>query len=216
MRRRSRIRSADFQSAVSQIFNLQRASPPSSRNSQTPAECNSAIRQIPNLRYGLWQSPSAAFTLVECLVYMSMLLVLLGVGYTAMYKSMDASSGLRRNASDITHALDAGERWREDVRAATQSPRVERVSDDKTLLHIPQPNGEVTYQFATNTILRRAGSGEWSLALEHVNTSAFISDARKNVTAWKWEVELQPYRKSLTRLHPLFTFLAVPANAPTK
>ncbi len=145
-----------------------------------------------------------------------MLVVVMTLGYAAMYKSMDASTGLRRNASDITQALDAGERWREDVRTATQSPRVERISDEESLLHIPQANGEVTYRFASNSVSRRVGSADWVPALEHVNTSTFISDSREKITAWKWEVELQPYRKSLTRLHPLFTFLAVPTNLPAK
>jgi hypothetical protein len=169
-----------------------------------------------NLRFSKPPRRYEAYTLIEVLVYMSMLFVLLGLGYTAMYRSMDASTGLRRNASDITHALDAGERWRQDVRAATQPPRIERINDQETLLHIPQANAEVTYRFASAGVSRRAGSGEWSPALEHVENSTFISDSRQKVTAWKWEIELQPYRKSLTRLHPLFTFLAVPTNAQTK
>lgn len=157
-----------------------------------------------------------AFTLIEALVYMSLLVVVMALGYMAMYRSMDASTGLRRNASDITQALDAGERWREDVRSATQSPRVEHVSDQESILHIPRADVEVSYRFSSNTVSRRVGSAEWSLALEHVNNSSFISDPRQKVTAWKWEVELQPYRKGLTHLPPLFTFLAVPVNAPAK
>jgi type II secretory pathway pseudopilin PulG len=168
------------------------------------------------LRFSKRQHRHEAFTLIETLVYMSLLFVVLGLGYTAMYRSMDASAGLRRNASDITHALDAGERWREDVRTATQPLRIERIGDEETLLRIPQANAEVTYRFTSNSVLRQVGSAESSLALEHVNTSTFISDSRQKVTAWKWELELQPYRKSLTRLHPLFTFLAVPTNTPAQ
>jgi hypothetical protein len=156
-----------------------------------------------------------AFTLIEALVYMSLLLVLMALGYMAMYRSMDASTGLRRNAADITQALNAGERWREDVRSATQALRVELIDQD-TLLHIPNADAEVTYRFSSNIVSRRVGSAEWSLALEHVANSKFLSDPRQKVTAWKWEVELQPYRKGLTHLPPLFTFLAVPVNAPTK
>jgi type II secretory pathway pseudopilin PulG len=152
-----------------------------------------------------------AFTLIELLVYMSLFVVVVGLGYAAMYRSMDASKGLRRNAEDITQALDAGERWRDDIRAATQPPRLEQ-SGEETILHIPRANTEVTYRFASNNVSRRVGSGEWSTALEHVNASNFISDQRTKVTAWKWEIEMQPYRKSLTHLKPLFTFLAVPAN----
>jgi len=161
-------------------------------------------------------SQREAFMLIECLVYMSMLAVLMGLGYAAMYRSMDASTGLRRNASDITQALNAGERWRDDVRAATQPLRVEHDKDGEIILHIPRVDTEVTYQFASNTVSRRVGSAEWSLALEHVNNSTFISDPRTRVTAWKWELELQPYRKSLTHLHPLFTFIAVSTNTPAK
>src|SRR5689334_14852610 len=79
-----------------------------------------------NLRDSIPQREDKAFTLIELLVYMSMLLVIIALGYTALYRSMDASTGLRRNASDITHALNAGERWREDVRAATRPLRIER------------------------------------------------------------------------------------------
>jgi type II secretory pathway pseudopilin PulG len=174
------------------------------------------LKEQPTLYVISNRSRRDAFTLIETLVYMSMLLVLMALGYTAMYRSMDASSGLRRNASDITRALDAGEHWREDIRTATQPPRVERISDRETLLHIPHAHGEITYRFADNRVTRRVGSSEWSPALELVEKSTFISDPRQNVTAWKWEVELQPYRKSLTRLHPLFTFFAVPTNAPAK
>jgi hypothetical protein len=168
-----------------------------------------------NLRFSNRRHQNEAFTLIECLVYMSLLLVVIALGYMAMYRSMDASTGLRRNASDITAALNAGERWREDVRSATQALRVE-LSDQDTLLHIPQTGTEVSYRFSSNSVFRRIGSAEWSLALEHVNGCKFISDPRQKVTAWKWEVELQPYRKGLTHLPPLFTFLAVPVSAPAK
>ncbi len=157
-----------------------------------------------------------AFTLIETLVYMSMLILVIALGYAAMYKSMDASTGLRRNAADITQALDAGERWREDVRNAAKPLRVEKISNDETLLHIPQANAEVVYRFASNNVSRRVGNAEWAPALEHVSNSTFAPDPRQQVTAWKWEIEMQPYRKSLTRLAPLFTFLAVPTNVPAK
>lgn len=157
-----------------------------------------------------------AFSLIECLMYITLLALVMALGYTAMYRSMDASTGLRRNASDITQALNAGERWREDVRAATQTPRVEKISNDEILLHIQQANAEVVYRFSSNSVTRRVGSADWAPALEHVSKSTFVSEPRQKVTAWKWEVELQPYRKSLTRLQPLFTFLAVPVGTQTK
>ena len=194
-------RSAERHSAVS---------PNGIRHTVAPLQAQKLATTAPS------SSDAKAFTLIETLVYMSLLFVVITLGYAAMYKSMDASTGLRRNAADITHALDAGERWREDVRTATQPLRVEKINDQETLLHIPHKGAEVTYRFESHNVFRRQGPSEWALALASVDNSTFISDPRQNVTAWKWEVELHPYRKSLSRLHPLFTFLAVPTNTPTK
>jgi len=152
------------------------------------------------------------FTLIETLVYMSMLFVILGMGYLAMYKSMDASTGLRRNATDITRAVEAGEHWREDVRDATQPIRLEPVGENETVLHIPQAQAEVTYLYSSNSISRRVGQGDWFPVLEHVKTAQFVADQRQKVSAWRWELELEHYRKSTTRTRPLFTFVAVATN----
>ena len=59
------------------------------------------------------------YLLIEALVYIAVVVTLLGVAYAAMYRCVDRSFALRRNADDITSALHAGERWRADVRAAT-------------------------------------------------------------------------------------------------
>jgi len=150
------------------------------------------------------------FTLVEVLIYMAMLFLILGLGYLAMYRSMDASSGLRRNTDDIKRAVEAGERWREDVRHATNPLRLEHAAADEIILHIPEAHAEVAYRFSSDTVSRRIANGEWAPVLDKVKTSAFIDDRRKNTTAWVWEVELQTYRKSLTRTRPLFTFIAAP------
>jgi type II secretory pathway pseudopilin PulG len=152
------------------------------------------------------------FTLVEVLIYMAMLFLILGLGYLAMYRSMDASSGLRRNTDDIRRAVDAGERWREDVRHATKPLRLEHATAGEIVLRIPEAHAEVAYRFSSGTVSRRIGNGEWTPVLDKVKTSAFIDDRRKNTTAWLWEVELQTYRKSLTRTRPLFTFIAAAPN----
>jgi type II secretory pathway pseudopilin PulG len=152
------------------------------------------------------------FTLVEVLIYMAMLFLILGLGYLAMYRSMDASSGLRRNTDDIKRAVDAGERWREDVRHATNPLRLEHAAPGETILRISGAHAEVAYRFSSGTVSRRVGKGEWTPVLDIVKTSAFIDDRRTKATAWLWEVELQTYRKSLTRTRPLFTFIAAAPN----
>lgn len=144
------------------------------------------------------------------MVYMSVLFVFIGLGYVAMYKSMDASTGFRRSAADISQALNTGERWREDIRHANGPIRVENAGDNEITLHIPQPQTEVDYQFSSNNVSRRAGQQDWTTVLEHVQNSNFLADRRQTVTAWRWELELEKYRKEPSRTRPFFTFVAVP------
>src|SRR5262249_35165000 len=138
----------------------------------------------------------SAYTIIETLVYISLLFVILGLGYMAMYRSMDASAGLRRNAADIARALKAGEAWREDIRSANRPIRIEKTGAVGVILHVPQTHGEVTYQFSTNSVSRRVGKAEWTLVLDNVKNASFINDKREKIAAWRWELELQPYRKS--------------------
>jgi Tfp pilus assembly protein FimT len=157
-----------------------------------------------------------AFTLIEALVYMSVLFVILGMGYVAMYRSMDASAGLRRSTDDIARALKAGERWREDIRDAAAPVRVENLGDNGNILHVRQARTEVSYRFADNRVLRRTGQSAWLPVLENVKASTFVADQRSKTTAWRWELELQLYRKRTSRIPELFTFISVPPTNPGK
>jgi Tfp pilus assembly protein FimT len=85
---------------------------------------------------------SRGYLLVEMLVYISVLLVILTVGYAAMYRGANSSAALRHNARDIASALHAGERWRADVRNARGQPRLETTSDGQ-VLHLRQSTGDV-------------------------------------------------------------------------
>ena len=64
------------------------------------------------------------YSLIECLVYIAVLAVVLNLSFVAYYRYDQHTHSLRRNADDITRALRAGERWREDVRTASASPHV--------------------------------------------------------------------------------------------
>jgi hypothetical protein len=155
-----------------------------------------------------------AFMLTECLVYIGLLFVVLGAGYLAMDRCIDNSLVLRRNADDIASALRAGERWRADVRTASAGTRLENSEDSQTLV-LSGARGETAYRFSTNAVLRRVGQGPWVRLLGNVKSSAMQSDPRQRVTAWRWELELQPRAKAsvkASRIRPLFTFLAVPAS----
>ncbi len=145
------------------------------------------------------------------LVYMSVLIVIIGVGYTALYRCMDNSNALRRSADDIANALHAGEDWRADVRAAGVKVEVETTPDEQ-ILHLPGTRGDVSYRFAKHAISRRLNNNDWSPLLANVEASTFLADARTNVTAWRWEIELQTRTKKFGSMKPLFTFLAVPTG----
>ncbi len=63
-------------------------------------------------------------SLLECLVYVAVLFVIFAVAGPAHVRVLDHTRQMRRVAADIARALDAGERWRADVRAATAPPRL--------------------------------------------------------------------------------------------
>jgi hypothetical protein len=159
-----------------------------------------------------------AYFLIEALVYISVIMALLGVGYAAMYRCIDSTLALRRNAEDIASALHAGERWRVDVRASTAQPRVEDTQSGQ-LLVLDSPRGPVTYRFGTNGVSRRLGETAWMNLLPRVKSSAMTADRREHVTAWRWELELQPRVTGSMKpghVRPLFTFIAVPKQPESK
>jgi hypothetical protein len=154
--------------------------------------------------------------MVEMLVYIGVLAVVLGLAYAALYRCMNNSVVLRYNAEDITRALDAGERWRADIRAAGTNLQLEASSDEQ-ILQLPGSRQNVAYRFSGDTLFRRVGSGPWVSILGRVKHSSMEPDVRRNVTAWRWELELEPRSKATIkpgRVRPLFTFLAVPGTSP--
>ena len=169
------------------------------------------------------QPPSApagqcAYLLLEALVYIAVLVAVLGAGYAAMYRCIDSSLALRRNADDITSALHAGERWRADVRSATSQARLE-TTEAGQLLAFDSPKGPISYRFSTNAILRSVGAGPWTRLLPNVKSSTMKSDPRQYASPWCWELELAPRTQGSVkpgRVRPLFTFIAVPEGNLSK
>ncbi|MBI3414195.1 MAG: prepilin-type N-terminal cleavage/methylation domain-containing protein [Verrucomicrobia bacterium] len=149
-------------------------------------------------------------TLIECLVYISVLFVVLGVAYKASDQFVGNSLDLRRNAADIVHALQAGERWRADVRAATGPLRLEVFEGDE-VLEIPQTAGTVLYQFARGNVWRAQSKQErWILLLSKVKNSRIQFDQGQKVRSVRWEVELKS-RHEPAKVRPLFSFQSIPA-----
>jgi hypothetical protein len=159
-----------------------------------------------------------AYLLIEALVYIAVVFVVLGAGYAAMYRCIDSSIALRRNADDITSALHAGERWRADVRSANRQVRLEDTAAGQ-FLYLEGASNQVAYSFSTNGVSRRLGGGTWVRLLPNVKSSTMQPDPREYVTAWRWELELQPRTTGSVksgRVRPLFTFIAVPNRTPSK
>src|SRR5579863_8956916 len=73
------------------------------------------------------------FSLVELLVYMTVLVVILGVGYSALYHCLDQTAALSRSTDDIANALHAGEDWRADLRNATGLIQVRNLPQEQIL-----------------------------------------------------------------------------------
>jgi hypothetical protein len=151
------------------------------------------------------QSSRRAFTLVECMAYIALFLLVLGVTLSAYYRMDEHARGLDRNSTDIIRAVQAGEQWREDLRQATAAPRFE----NEGAIRIPHTNGEVRYSFNETAIFRQgAMEKQPQKLLANVKVSDMKPDVRQRVTAWRWEIELQTQRNNAT-LRPLFTFIGV-------
>jgi hypothetical protein len=145
--------------------------------------------------------------LAECLVYISLFLVLTGIASAAYYRALEFSRDLRRNADDVVMALKAGERWRQDVRSASGEVRLD-TSGSREVLVLSQSGKEVRYWFEFGTIWRLVGQeGEPVVVCRPVKRSQMIREQREDVACWRWELELKPAQK-VVHLPPLFTFMA--------
>jgi Tfp pilus assembly protein PilE len=152
--------------------------------------------------------------LVDCLAYIALLAVILTMAFGAFYRAMEHSRELARNAAEIARALQAGERWRADVRASTQPPRLESVGNESQL-RLASVAGEVTYTFRAGGVLRQAlPNTNWVELLPRTAESRMFEERRQHVRVWQWEVELKAGQKS-ARVRPLFSFQAVASRAPT-
>jgi hypothetical protein len=147
--------------------------------------------------------------LIDCLVYVTLLALILGLAFSAFYRTHEHTNRLGRNVSDIVRALRAGERWRDDVRSATGPVRMV-TNTAQVSLQIPTVKGEIVYLFRDGAMVRETQpGGQREEVLPQVKASGFHRDSRRQVTSWRWELELRG-RQEVTRVRPLFTFQAVP------
>ena len=154
------------------------------------------------------------FTIIECLVYISVMAVILALGLEAFYRCWDDNKAITRNGNDIVRTLKAGEMWRADMRAAT-GPINLVTTNSEQILRIPSGKQELIYSFVDGEIRKRTDeSSTWHVVLPKVKSSQMEIDKRDQVTAWRWEVELTSQRRD-GKMRPLFSFEVVPGNSAT-
>jgi hypothetical protein len=149
----------------------------------------------------------AGVSLIECLVYIAVFAILLGVGFGAFYFCWDHTRAVIFATDDVSSALRAGERWRADVRGATGKISVETTAAGE-VVRIPESEMEIVYRFESGGLRRENSALKNSqLLLPKVKASEMKAETRAGVSAWRWELELTP-RRTETRLALRFTFEA--------
>ncbi len=146
--------------------------------------------------------------LIECLVYLGVFVILMGLGMGAFYVCSNHVHATISATDNIAATLRAGERWRADVRAATGPIRIETRSGSETL-RIPAGNKSIDYRFDSGEVSRGVvPSGISQVVLGKVNWSRMTVERRGAITAWRWELQLKQ-RRNQTRVPLVFTFEAV-------
>jgi hypothetical protein len=158
------------------------------------------------MRVRTLRSREEGILLVDCLIYTALFLVITTVAAVAYYHVEVETRALDRNSDDIVRAMKAGEQWRAEIRTAIAPPRMENGT-----LKLTTKAGDVVYTRTNGIIWRQAGQDRVLAWLERVKSSTMEIDARQNVTAWRWELELETKRAQAS-VRPLFTFTAVPSS----
>ncbi|MBL9171137.1 MAG: prepilin-type N-terminal cleavage/methylation domain-containing protein [Verrucomicrobiales bacterium] len=147
-------------------------------------------------------------TLIELLVYIAIFAVVLTLAISAYHQADVTSRGLSRNAAEIVRAVQAGEFWRREVRAAVGRPRLEAAGEGLAVLRLPLSGGEVLYHFKAGQVWRQDPSqAQPVIFLPEVKNSQFFAERRGEVDGWRWELELMS-RRTNAAIKPRFTFLA--------
>ena len=155
----------------------------------------------------------AGISLIECLVYIAVFALILGLATASFFFCWDHTRAVILATSDIESALRVGDRWRADVRAATGVISIETTPSAQTVV-IPEGQKRVQYRFASDGLWRQSSPESASeLLLSKVKNSNMQADPRGPVAAWRWDLELAQRRRE-THLPLIFTFEAVSPNPP--
>ena len=162
-------------------------------------------------------------SLIDCLVYISLLGVFLYLMSLAVFEADMGSKLLRRNADQIGRAVRAGEAWREDLRRARGAVEAVRGREGGVAgqegegdggggegegVRSPGGAGMVMWVFREAGVWRSRDGQAWELLVPGVKGSEMRAEPGGLPGVWRWELELQTTRTN-ARVRPLFSFSAV-------
>jgi len=159
-------------------------------------------------------------TFIEVLVYIVLFSTFMLVAFNAYFSSKNQARSMQWNAIKIIQVMNAGERWRQDIRDAISLPQIIQSSlpnpDDPpdiielASLKIIKPSETNWYAFRGDHVFRMSSllPAQWELVMDRVNSSTMVEEKRGEVAAWRWEVELKTITTNAPT-KPLFTFLSV-------
>jgi hypothetical protein len=153
------------------------------------------------------QPARSGFMLVECMVYVAVFTILVGIALETFYLCWNGFTATVSTTDDIRAALHAGELWRADVRGASGSISAESIASDQ-VIKIPEGGKQIIYSLKSGELRRQVTpNGSSQLVFAEVKSSEMRQDARNGVKAWQWELEL-PERQHGPHVPMLFTFEA--------
>ena len=146
--------------------------------------------------------------LVECLMYISAVMVIVGLALAIFYQCQTQSVRLSRQSEHIAITLRFGERWRKEVRNAPATPEIKE-HDSATAFHIPAPKGEIVYLYDGAAVWRKAAKdSHYVLFVEGIAGLKFQKEVREHAAGWRMEIELATYERH-PKNKPQFSFLCV-------
>jgi hypothetical protein len=154
------------------------------------------------------RSKRQGIALIECMVYIAVVMPILGIGLSLYLKLLSFHRDLDRNADDIARSLKAGEVWRTDIRSAVGPIETTRTDEGRFLI-VPTAIGSIRYHFDQQALWRQDELAKSETIFLHSLTECeFIQETRSRVTAWRCEIQLKTKMKTV-RIQPKFSFLAV-------
>lgn len=154
--------------------------------------------------------------LVECMVYIALVMIILGLGLNLFLKLLSFHRDLERNSHDIARSTKAGEIWRDDIRSASAAIQIEN-SADELRLTIPMGDESIEYRYRDGVLWRQATEERPSQSpfLKNLVSCEFVHESRPHAETWTWEVQLKT-KKKVVHIEPRFSFLAVPTQLETR